>query len=51
MKKALKLLWVCIFFGGIITMTSCKGVKIKHGRDCGCGSFGHIEQTSNERQQ
>ena len=50
MKKILNLLLICMFFGGILAMTSCKGVKIKHGRDCGCGSFGQVEQNLKKQQ-
>jgi len=43
-----------IFFILLITLvlgfTSCKGVKIKHGKDCGCGSFGQIENTQDSLQ-
>jgi len=34
-----KLLIFSIFFGIVILFSSCKGVKVRHGKDCGCGSF------------
>jgi len=40
-KNTLKILGIC--FGLVVLLSSCRGMKIKHGKDCGCGSFGHIE--------
>ncbi len=38
-----KLLFVGLCFSIAALCSSCKGVKIHHGKDCGCGSFGQVE--------
>jgi len=43
---------IILFFaiGLVFLATSCRGVKVKHGKDCGCGSFGQTEQSPNQPQ-
>lgn len=43
MIRKQKLIFFALCFGIAALCTSCKGMKIKHGRDCGCGSFGAVE--------
>jgi hypothetical protein len=45
MKTTKNKLLLFLFLVIIFLATSCRGVQIKHGKDCGCGSFGQIEQT------
>ena len=45
MKTTKSKLLLFLVLGTIFLATSCRGVQIKHGKDCGCGSFGQIEQT------
>lgn len=51
MKNVYKIFLALIFLVSIISITSCKGVRIQHGNDCGCGSFGKVEQGESTRQQ
>jgi len=45
-----KLLVFSIFFGIAMLFSSCRGVKVHHGKDCGCGSFSQ-HQTQKAQQQ
>lgn len=38
-----KHLFLALLFGVALLCSSCKGMKFKHGKDCGCGSFSHLE--------
>ncbi len=49
MNKRILLIF-SIFVGVAILFSSCRGVKVHHGKDCGCGSFSQ-HQTQKEQQQ
>lgn len=51
MKNTRRIVWSFVFLIGILAATSCRGVKIQHGRDCGCGSFSQVEQEQTPNQQ
>ena len=51
MMHKVKYILIVVFIGLVISLSSCKGTKIKSGRDCGCGSFGMVEKAPEQEQQ
>jgi len=45
-----KLLLFILFFGATLLLSSCKGMKVRHGKDCGCGSFSQQELIQDRQQ-
>jgi hypothetical protein len=50
MKKKKTAVLLVLFIATLFFISSCKGTRIVHGKDCGCGAFGKVEQQTNRPQ-
>jgi hypothetical protein len=50
MKTTKYRILLLIFIGSLVFISACKGTRIVHGKDCGCGAFGKVEQQTTRPQ-